>query len=151
MLNSRPESDEKAEEEAAAEDVDGDVVCILLVLKDQLCEEDQEHELTEPELGGTTFPEELTVQPLGSPEIDDEALLTEVTTVAVAEPDQGNVLVVVAVPPFPNPRAPLPEFEEVTAGAELEVVEAEAGVSVPSELIWPPVDWIDSHVPLVPE
>ena len=42
-------------------------------------------------LGGTTFPEEFIVQPLGSPDIEVVIALTAVSNVAVAEPIHGYI------------------------------------------------------------
>jgi len=85
---------------------------------------------TTPELGGMTFPDDDTDHPLGRPAIEFVAVLTAVTTEAVAEPSQGQPVRVAetsedSVPPNPSGA----EFgtDEVTAGA----LPVEVGVSFP--------------------
>ena len=110
--------------------------------------------LTDAALGGITFPEDVTVQPLGSPEIAVTAELTAVTKLAVGVPTQGQTLgvtkvevVSLCVPESKGIGALLDE-EEVTEGAG----PVDAGVfEPPLPLIVPPEDLIDSHVPSVPE
>src|SRR5690242_15959673 len=68
----------------------GTVAVHLLVLKGILCKEHEEYGLTAPELGGTTFPDSVTVHPLGRPEMDVVAVPMEVTTDAVAVPYHGQ-------------------------------------------------------------
>ena len=106
-------------------------------------------------LGGTTFPDAFTVQPLGSPDIVVvTALVTAVSNVAVAEPTHGYIEgvikleVVSAWVPSKGSGAVLVGVIEGTAGA------ATVGTGlpgVPFELILPPLDVIDCQVPLVPE
>ena len=153
VLSSRPEanSEEVAGDETAGEEVDGGGICTLVSIEGKAVQGALEHGLTAPELGGDTLQSDPTVQPLGSP----EGILVQVvvTTEAVAEPYQGKLVVAVVsgevAPLLPNASGALPEAAEVTAGADA-VFE---GVSEPdpSELIWPPDEVIDCHVPAVPE
>jgi hypothetical protein len=108
-------------------------------------------------LGGTTFPDEFTVQPLGSPEIDViMALLIVVSSVAVAEPIQGYIdgvtklEVVSACVPSNGIGAVLVVGDVITGAAGAAMVGA-GFCGVPLPLIFPPFDLIDCHVPLVPE
>jgi hypothetical protein len=108
-------------------------------------------------LGATTFPDEFIVQPLGSPEIVVViAVLTAVSSVAVAEPIQGymdgvmKLEVVCACVPSNGSGAVLMVGDVLVGPAGAAIVERE----FPEErlpLILPPLELIDCHVPLLPE
>ncbi len=62
-----------------------------------MCDGAQEYELTAPELGGITFPDSDTVQPLGRPTTEVYTPLTVLTAVAtptVAVPSHGQPVLV---------------------------------------------------------
>jgi hypothetical protein len=111
----------------------------------------------EAALGGTTFPDEFTVQPLGSPEIVVViTLLIAVSSVAVAEPTHGYIEGVTKLD------VGSPWVLSKGSGAVLiagGVIVGTAGAAivaagfpgVPLPLILPPFDLMDCQVPLVPE
>lgn len=81
--------------------------------------------------------------------------LTTVTAVLDADPDHGQPVRVEdpeLSPLLKASGAPVEETADVIVAAAVDdAVVSLPALSVPSLLIWPPVETIDSHVPLVPE
>lgn len=101
--------------------------------------------------GGTTLPDELTVQPLGKPDmLVSTGVPVVVRMLSVALGTQGHTVGVVTVVVLGYPKPPtgaLFEEADVTEGLGTVLL----GVSSPVLLMLPPLDLIDCHVPLVPE